>query len=102
MKDRSKSPDISEGSDKNIQLSKIKILTVHHDDGEEEESGDGSGEEELEEEVKPKKMVKKKKKKKKGAAQPAEVLLKTFAQAIRMINEQKVSVEISLSCSFPS
>jgi len=72
-----------------ILLSQIKVIVKHHSDSEEEAS-----EEEVEK--KPKKKTVKKKKKKGGAgknkevpASPAEILTKTLAQAMRLINEQK-------------
>jgi len=71
-----------------ILLSQIKVIVKHQSDSEEE----GSDEEA---EKKPKKkMVKKKKKKgaaknKEEPASPAEILTKTLAQAMRLINEKK-------------
>ena len=45
----------------------------------------------IEEEVKPKKkMQKKKKKAEKKKVDPSEVIVRTFGQALRLINEQKV------------
>ena len=69
-----------------IQLSRIQVIVRPRSDTEEEE----------EEEEKPKKKKTVKRKKKKAAPQgkpeptPAEVLTKTLAQALRLINEQKV------------
>jgi len=68
-----------------ILLSQIKVIVKHHTDSEAESE---------EEEKKPKKkMVKKKKKKSKKAAEaeatPADILTKTLAQAMRLINEKK-------------
>jgi len=69
-----------------ILLSQIKVIVKHH-----EESEDGECESEAEAEKKPKKKGKKKKKKAAAtpAVNPAEILTKTLAQAMRLINEQK-------------
>ena len=76
----------TEGGD--ILLSKIQvIISPRHDEESDEESEEESEEEEEEEMGNNKKMVRKNA----GAPKPAEVLTKTLAQAMRLINEQKVS-----------
>lgn len=81
--DQEKERKLSSGSD-NIQLSTIQVIIKHQSESEDESEEDSD-----EEEEKPKKKVVKKKKKKSNKVNPAEVLTKTLAQAIRLINEQK-------------
>ena len=66
-----------------ILLSQIKVIVRQRSDTEEESD-------EEEEVKKPKKKTVRRKKKKSDAPSPADVLTKTLAQAIRLINEQKV------------
>jgi len=71
-----------------IQLSSIQVIVRGRSCG---DAGDEDSQEEEEEEEKPKKKKKVTKRKSNGKPEPtaAEVLTKTLAQALRLINEQK-------------
>ena len=72
LKEKAKSVDSEGNNEGKIQISQIKIITKHHVDSEEETE--------------------------KKIAKPAEVLTKTLAQAIRLINEQKVHARFNVLC----